>query len=237
MNISSIITLVLETMLFIVPAVAFAIFIIWLLRRQMINGKTWRGWGILVSILIIFSVASFFLAKYNVDTETGTFPYQERISSIGVAMPLEVNIKGNGIQQASVDVSYNSTSGRVYGFGNLQIEYQDGIRYIPLEFDKMGNLTGSAEALQYKKELYRALRNNESKLVLTGDSVSYKKINQIKANHLPMKKEVLLPDYFFYYFFRLHIITVFLVGYYLLSIIRKRRKDKMNTDFIKILDL
>ena len=237
MDISMVIVLVLTAMIYLVPVVAFVVFIIWLLRRQIKFGRVWSGWMLISVVFVLLTSASFLLAKYDVTTVNTPFSYIFNVEAQGVQLPNQENLEESGKPRARIEVAFDRKTKEVFGFGSLCIEFDKGNRYVPLTFDKEGNLTGSDEALQYKDEIQDALVTDGPKIIFTGHSVSYDEMEIIKETKLKTKSNTLHMEYFMYNLFRFHLITVFLIGYYLFALSRKRNKEKRNTDFTRILDL
>ena len=224
MDISMVIIMIILVMVYIVPIVAFIILIMWMLNRVNQPGRVWVGWVILVSVFILITSASFFMAKYGGTTGTSPQPYS-------------VDIEGEGINKANIDVALDIHNKKVYGFGSLRIEYDNGNRYIPLTFDEEGNLIGQEEALPYATEIQHALKHNGPSITLTGHSISYSEMEQITETKLTKKTDTLNKDIFVFNLLRFQFITVFLLGYYLVKLKKKRDKERRNTDVIKIQDL
>jgi 4-amino-4-deoxy-L-arabinose transferase-like glycosyltransferase len=225
-------------MLYILPVAGFVLLVGWILRRQILKRRVWLGWLMIVLIFMLFTASSILLAEYNVATGTRTFPYQEEAATFGFVGYMEVEIQDPEIVGASFLLSYGNRANTANGFGSLELEYEDGIRYIPMEFNQSGVLIGSKEALPYSQEIYATLsEHRDSPLLLTGKSISYSAIQELLRTNLPMSNDLLIPGYIQYYLIRFHLITGFLILFYIFVWMRIRRREKRNLNPIRIQDL
>lgn len=215
---------VLIAMIFVVPVVAFMALMMWLLHRMNRTGRVWAGWMLLAVVFLLITAACFAIARYGVTTHFGLQSYQ--------LWP-----EDKKITDASIDVAYDRTDKKAYGFSSLQIQYKDGNRYIPLEFDGRGTLIGSKEAMAYKREIQKALMESGPKVTLTGKSQSYTALKRIEKKYLDQKSTTLHKEVFFNNFMLYHMVTALLLVYFLVDLGRRKKKEKRNTDLIKIQDL
>jgi hypothetical protein len=211
-------------MLIFVPVVAFIALMMWLLHRMNRPGKVWVGWVMLAAIFILITAASLLNAKYGVTTGNGWQSYQ-------------LWLEDKKIQYAGIDVAYNEETNQVYGFGSLVLQYENGNRYIPLEFDEDGNLIGSKEALSYKKEIQEVMKNGGPKVSLIGKSKNYATMKKLEHDRMNQHKNTFHKDFFWYNMLTFQIVTVILLVFYVVDLIRRKRKEKRNTNMIKIQDL
>lgn len=211
-------------LLFITPIITFVVFMMWLLHRMNRPGKVWVGWVLLLGVFLLVTSLCFLSAKYGVTTGDGWQSYQ--------LWP-----EDKQIQYAGIDVAYDRKTKEVFGFGSLVIQYQDGNRYIPLEFDKDGQLIGSADALVYKKQILDVLKTGGPRVKLIGKSQNFVKMKQLEHKMLNKHTNTFYKEFFFYNMICFNIITAVLLVYFLLDLWRRKRKDKRNTDLIKIQDL
>jgi len=221
---SMIIIEALMAMMFVVPVVAFMALMMWLLHRMNRPGRVWAGWTALAVVFILITGVCFMTAKYGVTTGFGLQTYQ--------LWP-----EGKNAPEGSIDVVYDWNAKKVYGFSSLRIQYKDGNRYIPLVFDQDGNLTGSKEAMAYKKEIRDALKDGGPNVTLTGKSQSHTTIRQLEQKYLNQKSTTFHKDVFSHNLLIFNMVTIVLLGYFLMDIWRRKRKEKHNTTMIKIQDL
>lgn len=124
---------------------------------------------------------------------------------------------------------------KVLGFGMLQLDSGNSLKYLKLEFDEQGTLVGEKEAMQYGA----AIRSSLSDLPvgkLYGTSMNQTQLEKLAFQGDKRAREF-EPDTFIQLFLISNIGTVILIVINIFSTRRMVRQKQKSVDQIKIQDL